>query len=220
MKKIQIFSLTIAVALTLQSSHALDFGVKNDLWDIAQGTTITANSPFDAAFGSPHPYDGRDIFGGYFGDYLPERGDVVFDDNQAAGFVHFVEWRTASPVTIGSFKLHAAADGNPTFQREIARFRLLAKSSGSTGFDLTLFDVTLDRPYTYLDAATYLLIQATISPVTAQQFRAEFFDVGGTPFGGPRVIELDGFAPVPEPTVMALLMSGAVVIWRFRRQTR
>ena len=219
MKKIQLFGLSFVIALALQSSLALDFGVTTDLWDISQGTTITGNSPFDSAFGSPHPYDARDIFGGHFGDYLPESGDVVFDDNQSAGFVHFVQWKTLAPVTLGSFNLHAQADGDPTFQREIARFRLLAKSAGSSTFDLVLFDVTPTRPHTYLDPSIHLFIQGNLS-VTAQEFRAEFFDVGGTPYGGPRVIELDAFAPVPEPTVIALLASGALVMWRARRQPR
>lgn len=220
MKKLRILSSLFAAAFGLQSSHALDFGVKSDLWDIALGTTITAHSPFDAALGSPHPYDARDIFGGTYGDFIPEKGDVVFNDNQPAGFIHFVEWMTPSPVTIGSFSLHAAADGNPTYQREIARFRLLAKSANSSTYDLTLFDAEPARPYTYIDFATLLLIHADISAVTAQEFRAEFYDVGGTPFGGPRVIELDGFAPVPEPTVAALLLGGALVALNPRRQSR
>ncbi|HEX5220223.1 MAG TPA: PEP-CTERM sorting domain-containing protein [Verrucomicrobiae bacterium] len=217
--RVQIGLLALSLLPPLPS-YALDFGSTTDLWDISQGTTITGNSPFDAAFGSPHPYDARDIFGGHFGDYLPESGDVVFNDNQAAGFVHYVQWKTFAPVTVGSFKLYAAADGDPSFQREIARFRLLAKSPNSATFDLTLFDVSPDRPYTYLDVSTYLLIQANISAITAQEFRAEFFDVGGTFFGGPRVIELDAFAPVPEPTVIALLVGGAFVMWRSRRSVR
>jgi hypothetical protein len=217
MKKIQTLGLTVVSTFGMFHSFALDFGVKTDLWDISQGTTITAHSPFDAAFGSPHPYDARDMFGGLFGDYLPETGDVVFAENQPAGFVHFVEWSTLAPVTIGSFNLHARADGDPTYQREIGRFRLLAKSAGSSTFDLVLFDVTPSRPHTYLDPSTHLFIHGDLSPITAQSFRAEFFDVGGTPFGGPRVIELDAFA-VPEPSVVALVAVGALAMRGLKRK--
>lgn len=216
MKLIQI--ILVSVTLTLQSSSAFDFGVSNDLWDVAQGTTITAHSPFDSALGSPQPFDARDIFGGLFGDFLPESGDVVFTDGMPAGFIHFVEWKTLTSVTLGSFKLYAAED-NPPIQRHINRFRLLAKSEGSPTFDLTLYDSTPQTPYDYVNAAQFLLIDATIPAVTAQEFRAEFYDRGGTPFGGPRVIELDAFA-VPEPTVVTLLSFGALAWWLSKRKTR
>lgn len=218
MKNSSLFVLLVSLSLSLSRSHALDFGITTDLWDISQGTIITGNSPFDPAFGSPHPYDGRDLFGGHFGDYLPESGDAVFADGMPTGFAHFVQWKTIAPVTIGSFNLFAQADGDPTFQREMGRFRLQAKSPGSLVFDLTLYDAVITRPYNYLDVSQSLLVSATIASVTAQEFRAEFYDVGGTPYGGPRVIELDGFAPVPEPTSATLLLAGVVVLSRGRRR--
>jgi hypothetical protein len=50
------------------------------------------------------PYDARDIFGGAFAQSSNEVGNVLFSDNTPAGFVHFVEWRTAAPVTVTAFR--------------------------------------------------------------------------------------------------------------------
>jgi hypothetical protein len=69
----------------------------NDLWDISQGSVVTATSPLDPG------NDGRDIFGGHFGS--DEYGNTIFADGQPAGFVHYVEWHTPGPVTVGGLCL-------------------------------------------------------------------------------------------------------------------
>jgi hypothetical protein len=102
----------------------------NDLWDVSQGIVIVTNSAM-------YDFDARDIFGATFSTNLVERGNIVFNDGTSNGFVHFVEWRTPSPVTVRSFNLWAAGDG-PDTSREMASFRLLAKSPGSQTFNLTL----------------------------------------------------------------------------------
>jgi hypothetical protein len=167
------------------------FGSTNDLWDVSRGCSIIRNSPLDAADGRPHAYDALDIFGGQFGSYPPERGFVIFTDGEPSGFVHFVEWRTQTTVTIRSFSLYAFGDLDTS--REFASFKLMAKSPGSTNFDITMFTFKPTHPYTFANHSDFLLISTNVNPTTAQDFRAEFVNRTGVNYTGPRVVELDGF---------------------------
>ena len=166
----------------------------NDLWDVSQGSVVTGTS------GAHVPYsDIRDMFGGEFGGV--DKGSTVFEDGEPAGFVHYVEWQTPVPVRVNAFNLFAAGDG-PEFdnQREFSQFVLKAKSSPlATNFDLTLYTlVVTNHPYTFVDPVNAALVVANITPVTAQNFRAEFTQyTAGRGFDGPRVIELDGYGPNP-----------------------
>src|SRR5205814_2372489 len=147
----------------------------SDLWDVSEGATVTGNSPLGNGF------DARDIFGGHFSTTEPDQ--IVFADGQPAGFVHYVEWQTAAPVTVGAFALFASGDPPAVNnQREFARFVLKAKSDpGSADYDLTLYtqDVN-DHPYAFVDPVNYAVFVTNIGPVTAQYFRAEFvqYDAG------------------------------------------
>ena len=167
-----------------------------DLWDISQGATVTGNSPLGSGF------DARDIFGGHVGTREPDQ--VVFADGQPAGFVHYVEWQTASPVTVGAFVVFADGDGPAVNnQREFAQFVLKAKSDpGSPDYDLVLYTQNVDsHPYVFVDPANYALIVTDITPATAQYFRAEFVQYdAGRGFDGPRIKELDGYPPAPSLT--------------------
>jgi hypothetical protein len=124
-----------------------------------------------------------------------EPTDTLFADGNNEPFTHYVEFSTASPVTVSEIRLFAGGDG-PFFsyQREFNSFTLKAKGSGSSTYNLTLATLTPTHPYTFVDADTALVLDATFSPVTAQHFRAEFTQYdSGTDFEGPRVVELDGF---------------------------
>jgi hypothetical protein len=186
------------------------FPSTNDLWDISQGSVVTGTSGVNAPFS-----DIRDMFGGQFSEEEP--GNTVFADGKPVGFVHYVEWQTTAPVTVGSFVLFASGDGAgapfPT-QREFAQFALKAKSSpAATNYDLTLYTlVVTNHPYTFLDPAHYALVAPNITPVTAQYFRAEFtqYDAGNG-YDGPRIVELDGFGPSPQ--VCDASPSGLVSWW-------
>jgi len=179
--------LTVNVPVNLLPSS-------NDLWDISQGSVVTGNSPVNSPFS-----DIRDMFGGQFSAVEP--GNTVFANNQPPGFVHYVEWQTAVPVTVNSFNLFAAGDGPAdNNEREFSQFVLKAKSSPSaTNFDLTLYTlVVTNHPYTFVDPVHSALVSANITPVTAQNFRAEFTQyTAGRGYDGPRIIELDGFGPNP-----------------------
>ncbi len=170
----------------------------NDLWDISQGTIITANSPLYPG------EDARNMFGGTFGS--PEPSDVLFADGEPAGFTHYVEWKTAAPVTVGSFALFAVDDNAAqAYERGFTNFVLKAKSSAAAPtFDLTLFSMNeTNHPFILLDPVNFALIVTNISPVTAQYFRAEFGQyTAGRGLDGPRVIELDGFVPTTKPPVV------------------
>ncbi len=180
--------------LTVNPAPSVIMPSTNDLWDISQGSVVTGTS------GAHVPYaDIRDMFGGDFGEV--DTGSTVFEDGEPAGFVHYVEWQTPVPVTVSSFNLFAAGDG-PEFnnQREFSQFVLKAKSSpAATNFDLILYTlVVTNHPYTFVDPVNAALVVANITPVTAQNFRAEFTQyTAGRGFDGPRVIELDGFGPNP-----------------------
>lgn len=193
-------SVTSQSAQLSVSTLPLNAPVRNDLFDVSRGTRVTRHS---GVFRSISP-------GAMFGDASPsvEPGTTIFGDGRTNGFTHFIEWRTASPVVLRSFKLFAAGDP-PIYlhEREFSSFTLLAKSSPvSTNFDRVIFSYSATHPYTYVDAGSALLIDALLNdPVLAQEFRAEFVQWNaGRGYDGPRIIELDGFGDaisLPPPTI-------------------
>jgi hypothetical protein len=133
------------------------------------------------------------------------------------GFVHYVEWAVPNPVTVRSFNLWALGDEDKATnqtRREMASFRLLAKSSGSSTFDLTLFTFTPSHPYNFVDNVYGLLISSDLKPITAREFRAEFVNMARPTdcCDGPRILELDGFADFIGPTA-TIRVSEAEVSW-------
>lgn len=168
----------------------------NDLWDVARGAAVTAHSPLDAADGSANPFDAANLLGATNGTFLEgAQGRVVFTDDAASNHVHFIEFRTAAPVTVRAFRLFAVADDAAPHSREFLTFRLWARESGTARFTRLLYEFSPSHPYVFLDNASFLLVAANITPVAAQDFRAEFVTDPATPapYNGPRVIELDGF---------------------------
>jgi hypothetical protein len=159
-----------------------------DIWDINSGASIIAHSVLDSV--SPSVYDVRDIFGGVFGTFTPEAGAVVFSDEVAPFYTHFVEWRTATPVKIRSFRLFARSDDGDG--REFDSFRLRAKPVGSSQFSALLFNTEGPYPYPVRTTASGARLEGNIAAVLAQEFRAEFISTGSAK-RGPRIIELDGF---------------------------
>lgn len=190
-----------------------DPGSKTDLWDTSQGTIVTSHT----GVWSPQ-ISINDMFG-TMNSFPQELGQVVFADGRDQGSVHAVEWHTVAPVLVGSFALYASGDPDYANQREFDSFTLKAKSPGSSDFDLTLYTYNASHPYQFENVNELLLISDAISPVTAQDFRAEFVQWNaGRGFDGPRVIELDAFSPVPDAgATSALLMTGLVGLGVFRR---
>lgn len=118
-----------------------------------------------------------------------ERGQVAFGDEQAPGFVDWVEFETATMVTVGGVNLFYASDRPDNEWRILDRFRLLAQNPAD-GQWVTLVDRSGLSNGTEIDLAS-----ATFSPVVARVFRVEFVrGVASHPGAdGPRIVELDGF---------------------------
>lgn len=133
---------------------------------------------------------------GLFGatNVLPEVDSLLFQDNQPDGFSHSIEWHTAAPIELDHFALSAFAGQPPTFQRAFRDFKLFAIDTG-TGQFVPVYDSPVRTPYPVIGTDYRLHRCANVRPIVAQDFRAEFIQHGEGPFFGPRVMELDGFAP-------------------------
>lgn len=160
-----------------------------DLWDVFKGSTILTTT------GTRPPGTPASMFGALGHENLSQAEYTYFSDFQPPGTIHAIEWRALAPMILERFVLFAGGDGVQYYnQREFKRFTLLAKSPGSTVFDQTVFTFEPAHPYPLEDPVTLALVEKTVPPVTAQDFRAEFlqFD-SGWGYEGPRVVELDGF---------------------------
>jgi hypothetical protein len=200
----------------------------SDLWDVSQGTVVTGST---GALAGGWSSDARNMFGGFFGSGPPDViNNTIFKDYQPAGYVHSVTWQTAAPVTLGGFNLVAAHDaGSDGYRSRNINFRGLDRFTLYSSTDGVVFTQVHDYftdPDGDLDyggglnypAQNYLELEVNFgTPLAAQFFRAEFVQHGsGSPpseYGdaqGPRILELDGFAPtgVPEPGILALLGLG------------
>lgn len=176
--------------VTANAQPIIEVGTTEDLWDISRGSTVTRTS------GAAAPFQPENAFGARlptpFGNPLY---DFIFIDGQTNGFVHFLEWKTPSPVTVRSFRLHAQGDGAVNDNgREFEHFVLKSKTIGSASFDSVLYCFTARHPFRLRDSRQRIVLAANIAPITAQEFRAEFTDRANRFYSGPRVIELDGFA--------------------------
>ncbi len=215
-----------AVSRALPASSA-------DLWDVSQGTAVTGTS------GALHYSDSyrsyvENIFGASGG---IEGSNTLFKDYMSpyftggpvpAGYAHYVEWNTPADVTIRSFNLLAYNEGMD--RRAFNHFELYADTgSGWQSLFQQDFAASPENPDGYGGSPTntdsnWLELEVDLSsPVTAQDFRAEFIQAPWTSSNaiGPRVLELDGYDtfldgssgagnPIPEPTTMLLFGSGLI----------
>src|SRR5258708_209439 len=162
---------TILLLASNRSSAALI-----DIWDGSQGTVVPAASATDDLF-LPHNENIANMFIPKVNVARPSENDVtntLFADTKPAGFAHFVEWKTPTAVTLGSFDLFTV-DDHPSFNRSMDRFTLYAWNG--TSFQ-PIFDSATTHPYAYDDPAHVLLFSRSITPVTTDRFRAEFVQNG------------------------------------------
>jgi len=200
--------LGLCIAGAASADYAQSF---SDLWDVNSGAVVVANSP--TLFG-----DIRDMFGANDGWYLPERGHTLFADERPLDYPHWVEWQTPQAVTVGRVVLWAWHD--PSGGRSFNRFSLEAWNDAG-GCYTTIYDARVTIPYTYVQDIYGLLLDLALAPaVTASKFRATFYQ--GTTISyasGPRILELDAFAPVPEPSsIVALAVGLASLVGTKRRR--
>ena len=179
-----------AVGLILFQKNAIAQAT-NDLWDVSGGTIITTNS----GAGSSAL---ENIFGGTLSS--PEPGTAFFRDDRSAGFVHFVEWKTPGLVKLTGFQLKAVDDGASSGgRRGFSEFRLYARDPLTQTFQL-ISSYTPTNPYPLGDVD----LVRNVTPLVAQEFRAEFVQFFAGSFPGPRIVELDGFgedsvcSPAPQ----------------------
>lgn len=209
-KTTSIAATLVLVSLCLAGSVSANYAQSfSDLWDVSNGIAIIANS--GAQFGSIY-----DMFGASSSYYAPEIGRTIFADWMPLNYRHCVEWQTAQTVTVGRVALWAEHDSG-SYGRSFNRFSLEAWDG--TGY-FTVLDTPIALPYTYAHGVQGLVIDAVLStPVTASRFMASFYQ--GTEVAwasGPRVLELDAFGPVPEPSSIAALAIGLLSLAGTRRR--
>jgi len=166
-------------------------GSMDDLWDVSNGTVVTATSGIRSGF------DATDMFGSENSPMVP--GETIFDDDRPPAYVHYIEWQTPTPVRVGQIDLYARGD-SPLYlnEREFDRFVLLAKSVGSSTYDQVILDITPSHPFELLDETSGLFLRTNVLAFVSQDFRAEITQfTAGRGYDGPRIMELDAFAPVP-----------------------
>jgi len=204
--------------------------VTDDLWDISQGTTVTAGSPTELYSLTSNAFGGQNVV---LPDH-PEKYNVIFEDWSNGGQLHFIEWQTTSPMTVRSFVLNARHDSSAIdrdiFWRGFSRFSLYGYNAGTDSFDTKLFEIFPSNPFGDTPSPEYAIVQTNelknqlslaanvLSGTTTDRFRAEFVTPGdaGASYLSPRILELDGFdtfypgVPVPEPSTLVLLALGGL----------
>ncbi len=168
-------------------------GVTTDLFDVAQGAQVVANTP------TIGPFIITKILGFSGGGGEDGRTTIFLDASGGGGFVDFFEFRTLNPIVLKRYELLLDEDGNGT--RSTRRARLFA------GLDGITFTLVSDTAATIANMATFqsnfgsdvVQVSQNLS-VLAQFFRLEVTrDTNGS-----RIRELDGFGASPVGTALPL----------------
>ncbi len=212
MKKTQIMIVVLSIVLLVipNSANAAPQSF-TDLWDMSQATVVDATSGamfYRASWSS----DVRNMFGGAYGTI--EIGNTLFKDYMLppfgggpvlAGFTHYVEWHTASPITLRSFNLLAFNEG--MLRRAFSHFELYAGDGLGGWTSVYAQNFSADPPGNpggYGGCPSWpgnelnsncLELEINVTPILAQYFRAEFVQAtwNSSLAIGPRVIEFDGY---------------------------
>ena len=158
------------------------------LWDSSKITVTNSSLPIDNTInGIPNMFENG----------AADANATVFVNGTGAYPVYFVEWRTQSKVTVNSLDAVFEQDNNLSHSRAAKHVTIRAKSPGSSTWDKILCDQNIAAPY----ATNVLDVNVTLaSPVTAQEFRAEFTGAYAADVNGIRVRELNAtgsFAETP-----------------------
>jgi MYXO-CTERM domain-containing protein len=159
---------------------------------------------------NPAGYDIRDLFGGQFDSYAPERGRVVFADEQPIGTVETVNVTLANPVALQSFDYWFSEDAGTGGARSTREFKLFA---GTTLLDdVVVLNNTGQQSLTAVYGNNNVQISDTFlnAPVTANYTLEIVQNQNGSGDSGLRAIEFEAFVPEPAGlALMALAMLGA-----------
>jgi hypothetical protein len=202
MKKLcSILFLVFISLVSVYNALADTVPVNNDLWN---GATVTGSSPILNHGGSFFVSSAGNMFGGTLSGSV-EPDNTIFEDSAYYQGPQWITWQTATSVTVGSLNLFSVPI---TQSRTFSWFKLYANNSSTPILTFT--------PTTSFNGT----FSTIITPVTAQDFRAEFGwgGVGGPWDSSVRVLELDGFAPIatPEPSTMLLLGLGLIGLAQVR----
>lgn len=233
MTKLALSTLGALLVTSILSTPASALPVTTDLWDIAQGASVTSHS---GVLGNSHI---NNMFGGTTG---VEPGNTLFRDWQAVGTVHSVEWQTAATETLRSINLYSQYDGGVNRDAHYRGFSLFTlfgwNTSGSIWdqiYQLAPIDANHRLISAYADPSFSDRIDyaVDVTAYTTNKFRAEFTQYGGPGnASGPRIMELDGFSTfvdgsnggnngsVPEPSALVLMTIGLLGLTFSRRLKR
>ena len=160
--------------------------VADDVWDASAGVVVTASSPM--ATTAAGAFDGTGTA-------------ATFADGQPAGFTHFLEWKTPTPVEITAAQLFADDDGPVSAAHGFSALRLFGRMTAAEPFTLLATYRPAANPY-----FGELRAEVAVATFIGTEFRAEFdAAVVGS---GPRVAELDA---IGETVVMVPAAAGIVL---------
>jgi hypothetical protein len=174
-----------------------------DLFDVSNPGNTYSLGPSTTLNSSG--YDARDIFGGELDPYAPERGNVIFGDNQPIGTVETVNVTLPSPVAITNYNLWVSEDGDASGHRSTREFELFA---GSTLIDdVQILNTTGTQTFTAQYGGPNIEISDTLTGVPASStYTLDFIqNQAAGPVSGLRVNEFDAYNNVPEPGSFTLL---------------
>jgi hypothetical protein len=170
-------------------------GANNDLWDVTQGSVVTAHSGMRESFpGSGIEISSvNDAFGAL--ETPDDPGVATFRDDQPEGATHSIDWRTPLPVIVGEFQWHAAHEFDNGNQRAFDRVRLLGREHDS-GDIVLLYESELPVPFPIVGIGGARVERCVaLHPVLVQEFRVELRQAGAVKGAnnGPQLFELNAY---------------------------
>ena len=172
-----------------------------DVFDIAQGATIVANTPVgvgpvEAAIG----FQGGDSF-----------NSLVFSDS--GGRAQSFTLRTALPaLAVGGFNLFLSDDSQTYPQSPDRTFTQVSLSGSVDGTTFTQLATANLQQYFQTYGSRLIQVSGTFQPGAYQFFRFDGLGSSNVGLYGGRVVELDAIGavagPVPEPATWGMMILG------------
>jgi|GEM_PF-1903237 len=193
-KAVRVLNAVLLVPFIATASAFGQFTVApstEDVFDVAQGSTITAFTP---GIFAPEA-----VFGANAGRAEP---DSAFCPDVGQGNSSFIELQTADRIALNGIRLYAKNDGGTVFRRAMSAFRLLADVDADGTFETVVIDKDIlvnygQQPDNLAVTGNALELNIAFQPIVAQNWRVEFEQgTSASSFEGVRIIEVDGITPV------------------------